>query len=226
MSRNLFLLIFGLFGLIILLGLGIWQVQRLVWKQDILARIEARIGAPPVALPVSPDPENDKYLPVFASGTASPGLRVFASIKQSGVGYRMISVFETDGRRVLLDRGFLKIEDHTDFHRGNRVDVVGNLHWPQEVDGFTPKPDLEKNLWYARDVDAMAKVLDTEPVLIVARTISPNPYTAQPVPVGIEGIANNHLIYVITWFSLALIWGAMSLYYLRRSRSNAERPKP
>lgn len=226
MRRILFLLIFGLTGLGILLSLGTWQMQRLTWKQAIIAQIETRIGAPPVALPLSPDPVRDKYLPVRASGVASPGLRVLASVKRRGPGYRMISVLETDGRRVLLDRGFLRIEDHTDFYRDNQIEVTGNLHWPDEVDGFTPDPDLEKRLWFARDVPAMSRALGTEPVLIVARVIDPDTYTARPLPVGVAGIANNHLQYAITWFSLALIWVAMSLYYLWRTRASAKGPRP
>ena len=53
------------------------------------------------------------------------------------------------------------------------VTVTGNLQWPQETDSFTPEPDLRKNIWFARDVPAMAAALDTREVLVVARAMSP-----------------------------------------------------
>jgi len=210
-------LIFGFAGAAVLIWLGIWQVQRLAWKEAVLADIEARITAVPVALPMQPDPVRDKYLPVTASGTARPGLRVLVSVKNQGPGYRMISIFDVGGRKVLLDRGFLRTEAQTDFTGAHEITVTGNLHWPDEVDGFTPDPDLEAGLWFARDVPAMAAALGTEPTLIVAREIVASPYSTTPLPVGTEGIPNDHLNYAITWFSLAAIWLVMTGYYLRRT---------
>ena len=58
----------GIGGVAILVSLGMWQVQRLAWKEGILAEIEARIAADPVALPASVDPVADEYLPVEVTG--------------------------------------------------------------------------------------------------------------------------------------------------------------
>ena len=62
----------------------------------------------------------------------------------------------------------------------------------------------------------MAANLNTEPVLIIARSLTPNPFTAEPIPVSSADITNDHLEYVITWFSLALVWAGMTLYLLWR----------
>lgn len=210
-------LIFGFAGAAVLIWLGIWQLQRLTWKEEVLANIEARITAPPVALPEQPDPQRDKYLPVRASGIARPGLRVLVSVKNLGPGYRMISILDMGGRQVLLDRGFLKLETPSDLTGEQTITVTGNLHWPDEVDGFTPDPDLKTGLWFARDVPAMAAALGTEPVLIIARKIDGGSFATIPLPVGTEGIPNDHLNYAITWFSLAAVWLLMTGYYLRRT---------
>ncbi len=210
-------LIFGFAGAALLIWLGVWQLQRLTWKEEVLANIEARISAPPVALPEQPDPVRDKYLPVRASGTVRPGLRVLASVKNLGPGYRMISILDMGGRQVLLDRGFLRLEKPSNLTDEQKITVTGNLHWPDEVDGFTPDPDLKTGLWFARDVSAMAAALGTEPVLIIARKIDGGPFATTPLPVGIEGIPNDHLNYAITWFSLAAVWLLMTGYYLRRN---------
>ena len=83
----LFSLLFGLTGAAILIWLGVWQMQRLEWKQGILSNIENRISAEPVALPEQPDPDADKFLPVFASGTLTDDeIHVLVSQNTSGRG--------------------------------------------------------------------------------------------------------------------------------------------
>lgn len=223
MRRLLFLAIFGLTGTATLLGLGTWQMKRLAWKQTLLAEIEERIADAPVALPSAPDPEQDRYLPVTASGTIEPGaLHVLASIKQVGPGLRIITPFETGGRRILLDRGFLREEDKGRTLSTGPADIDGNLDWPRETDRFTPAPDADANLWFARDVPAMAAALQAEPILLVARSQTDPALT--PLPVDTAGIPNDHLQYAITWFSLAAIWAAMTGYFLWRSRAGAQGP--
>lgn len=214
MSRRYILpLLFGLIGAAILIGLGSWQVGRLHWKQDILAAIDAKIMAPPVALPATPG-EADRYLPVQAEGRLTgEGLRVLASRKLIGAGYREIAVLETGGRRVLVDLGFVTEGTAFTLPEGP-ASVIGNLHWPAEVDSFTPAPDLAKGLWFARDVPAMAQALNTEPVLIIAR--APVVPEAEPLPVDASAIPNDHLGYAITWFSLAAVWLGMTVLFLWR----------
>ncbi|GGH32192.1 surfeit locus 1 family protein [Cribrihabitans marinus] len=223
--RLLFVLTFGLVGLAVLLGLGIWQVQRLAWKEALLAEIDARIAAAPVALPVDPDPDTDRYLPVRAEGTFDRGeVHVLVSVKRVGPGYRIIAPFRTGGRRILVDRGFVPTEAKDAPRATGPIQVTGNLHWPDEIDGYTPEPDKDGNIWFARDVPALAEALDTEPVLLIART--PTDPDVTPLPVDSAGIPNDHLHYAITWFGLAAVWAAMTVYFLRRGRSRSESVKP
>ncbi|MDF1726899.1 MAG: SURF1 family protein [Sulfitobacter sp.] len=220
MRRAIFLILIGLGGAAVLLSLGIWQVQRLAWKESVIAGIEARIADDPVALPTSPDPQADSYLPVTATGRfTDETLRVLVSQKVQGAGYRLITPFETGGRRVMVDRGFIVTDAALPPLPSEEVTVRGNLQWPQETDGFTPDPDRDSNIWFARDVPLMAEVLGTDPVLIVARDLQPSEPGVTPFPVDSARIPNDHLNYAMTWFSLAAIWLAMSfLFFLRRRR--------
>lgn len=223
MRRLLFPLIFGLAGAAILIWLGTWQVQRLSWKQDVLADINARIAAAPVPLPVAPDPEADQYLPVRATGDlVGLSIRVLVSQKNIGAGYRMISAFETDGRRILVDRGFVRVGKEGGVQAAQQVTIIGNLHWPDEIDSYTPAPDLAKNLWFAREVGALAETLGTEPLLLVARYSDEGGTNVTPLPVSITGIPNDHLNYAITWYSLALVWLAMSGMLIWRNRHSGK----
>lgn len=209
-------LLFGIIGVAILLNLGFWQVRRLAWKNDIVAQIETRLAAAPVAVPSDPDPDTDRYLQVSERGVIGPGeLHVYTSAPPHGVGYRIIVPLELeDGRQVLLDRGFVPIEAKDAARMTGPVRVEGALDWPRETDGYTGAPDTERNIWLARDVDLMAEALDTEPVMIVT-TASDDPTQPMPMPVTVN-IRNEHLGYVITWFGLALVWMVMTGYLLWR----------
>ncbi|PTE21904.1 SURF1 family protein [Cereibacter changlensis JA139] len=219
MARRFFLpLFFGLIGAAILLSLGTWQVRRMQWKEAILADIDSRIAAAPVAIPDAPDPERDRFLPVEVTGEFLPAhVDVLTSRKEIGAGYRVVQGFVTEtGRRIMVDRGFLPQEMRGLPREALAAEITGNLHWPAEVDSFTPAPDPKSGLWFARDVPAMAKALETEPVLVVAR--SPTGDGIDPLPVDSAGIPNDHLGYAITWFSLAFGWVGMTLLFLWRIR--------
>src|SRR6056297_352538 len=215
-------LIFGIAGVAVLVSLGKWQVERLAWKEGVLAEIEGRISADPVPLPEAAEPEADRYLPVRAVGEiGARALRVLVSQKQVGAGYRVISAFETEGRRVLLDRGFVKVAGEIPETEGERH-VVGNLQWPDDRLSSTPENDVPGNMWFARDIAQMAEVLETEPLMIIAREVSPPEQGVTPLPVDTSGIPNDHLSYAITWFSLAAIWAAMTGFFILRLRQSRE----
>ncbi|MCA0044071.1 SURF1 family protein [Celeribacter litoreus] len=218
LKRMIFPIVIGLVGCAILIILGTWQLQRLSWKEGVLAEIEAEIGADPVALPAVID-ESMKYMPVRAEGVIAPEeLHVLVSRKQVGAGYRIIAPLETsDGRRILLDRGFVPDEAKDEARPTGQVAVVGNLHWPDDMNSSTPAPDLGRNIWFGRDLPAMAEALEAEPVLIVARESTGE--GIDPMPVGVEGIPNDHLEYAITWFSLCIVWFGMTLFLLWRIRT-------
>ena len=218
MKRVLFA-VFSIAGTAVLGWLGNWQLDRLAWKQTVLEQIDQRIAAPVVPVPLTPVPSEDTYLPVFAEGRfGQEYIRVLVSQKRIGAGYRVISAFKTEGRRILVDRGFIDLSKSSDMQADQAVVVQGNLHWPDEVDGFTPAPDLEKNIWFARDVRALSEALQTQPILIVASQISPPDQNIKPLEIDSSAIPNDHLQYAVTWFSLAAIWIMMSGAFLWRSR--------
>ncbi|MEP2472639.1 MAG: SURF1 family cytochrome oxidase biogenesis protein, partial [Paracoccaceae bacterium] len=107
MRRLIFLVVFGLGGAAILISLGVWQVQRLAWKEDLLARIDTEIAADPVALTT----DLGRYAPVSLTGVFDPDagyIRVLASRKSTGAVYRIIRPFQADGYgRVLVDTGWV-----------------------------------------------------------------------------------------------------------------------
>lgn len=218
MTRRIIAGLFLLAGLVLFLGLGTWQLQRLAWKQGIIAEIEAVIGGAPAALPDAPDPQAHGYLPVRLSGAFGPReLLVLVSSRDHGAGFRVIAPFATQtGRRIMVDRGFIRTEARALPRGAGPAEIEGNLHWPDERTGSTPADDVSGNWWYARDVDKMAAELGTEPVLVIARSQS-DPGIL-PMPVTTQAIRNNHLEYALTWFALAATWVVMTGFALWRIR--------
>lgn len=222
MRRYLFPLILGLGGIAILVSLGLWQLRRLEWKEAMLAEIAAKIAVAPVSLDslANPDPATDMYRPVTVDGrTTGPELLVLSGRKGEGAGYEVIAAYETAaGRRILLDRGFIPEEAKATARPATAFTGTGNLLWPNETDSYTPPPDAKTGLWFARDVDAMAKALYTEPVMVVLATATGDAQGISPTPVDTSAIVNNHRDYAITWFSLAAAWAGMTGFLLWRIR--------
>lgn len=223
MKRLIFPLIIGVAGVAVLLSLGFWQLSRLAEKEAVIAEIEARIGAAPVVLPIVPDPEADRYLPVMATGRyTGEAVHVLSSRREAGTGSHVIAVLETEtGRRVLVDRGFLPEAARAGADlTADGVEVEGNLHWPRDADSYTPAPDLGRGLWFSRAVAPIAAHLATEEVMIVARHENRTLPGLQPAGVTTIDIKNDHLEYAITWFLLALTWAGMTLFLLWRIWQN------
>mgnify|MGYP001794916276 FL=1 len=213
MKRFLFLILLGVPGVVVLAGLGVWQLQRLEWKETLLAEIETRIASAPVELPDDPAANRSAFLAVTLTGSIEgPPVPVFGTWREAGAGYRIIAPVATGDRKVLVDLGVAP--DAGPGLPANPVTIVGNLSWPEEVE-----PNPEAAVWTNLDVPAMAARLGTDPVLVVARDITGVTLPFQPVPVGTEGIPNNHLGYAIQWFGLALVWAGMTAFLLRRMHS-------
>ncbi|WP_289043223.1 SURF1 family protein [uncultured Aliiroseovarius sp.] len=210
---------FSVAVLAVFIGLGVWQLDRLQWKQDVLAKIDRRIAAPPVVLPDQPDPQRDQYLPVKLAGRiGAETLRVLVSSRDAGAGYRLISPLVMVDGAVLVDRGFIPVAAPLPAAPPVDVTVLGNLHWPDDRNSATPDNQPADNMWFARDIDQMADALGTRPVLITARQITPSDPTITPMPVTSAGIPNDHLEYAMTWFLLAATWVVMTVFALWRMK--------
>lgn len=217
MRRVIFPVLMGVVGCAVLVSLGIWQMQRLEWKETVLAQIAARIDGTPGAIPATLDPIADKYRPVRVTGQVGDGeIHVLTGVKGEGAAYRLIIPVDLGDRRIMADLGNISEATKNTTRPKGEITVTGNLHWPAESDNWTPDPDLSRNIWFARDVPAMAAMLHTDPVLIVARDVAGVNLGVLPRPVTTAGIPNDHLGYAITWFGLALVWAVMSVFLIRR----------
>ncbi len=212
----------GLIALVafcILIGLGGWQVQRLKWKTDLLHRIAALQTAPSEPIDAVLRRVQDHVdinftrVQVDCPGLqTTPMLRLYA-VYQGRFGYRMITVCPLSSGpfgSVLVDRGFVAQTGSAPPApppTGGPVlePVVGVLRTPDRKSFAAAPNQPAQNLWYWRDLPAMASALHASrpaPVFMMLQSPAPPDMIPRPVPVPID-IPNNHLGYAITWFGLA-----------------------
>lgn len=216
--------IFSTLGIVVLLGLGFWQLERRVWKEELIARIEARRNAPAVAIPSEGDwknvsAERDEYRRVTARGAFRHDreVQVYTVVSEQkgrlpGPGYWVMTPLELNsGAAVVVNRGFVPLDRRLPDTRSagqvaGQTSVTGLLRMPEQATLFSPENDPARNAWYRRDPGEIARALKLERVA---------PFTidadATPNPGGLpEGgrtrinFRNDHLQYAVTWFGLAL----------------------
>lgn len=234
----------GLFtglALLLLLSLGFWQLQRLAWKDALLARIAQRIDAAPAPLPAQTQwrelahPDNE-YLRVQLSGVFdhSKEMLIFraAGSHGPGAGFHVITPLRItlDGERpahVLVNRGFVPqtLGDPAKRAAGQIsgvVEVSGHVRSAETRTLFTPADTPDKGVWYTRDPVAMAafvKLENTAPFVIDADSAS-GPGEWPKHGAARVRIPNNHLSYALTWFGLALTLIAVFAAFAWRKRQD------
>jgi surfeit locus 1 family protein len=216
-------------GFVILCGLGTWQLQRLAWKTDLLARIDALRRAPARPIADALDAARHGQDLAFMRVTLDcPGLarapfqRLYA-LKDGRVGERLISACPLpDGQTLLVDRGFLPDGARAPIAYGQPseqpLQVTGVLRRPDPPSVFTPK-HRPGGRWFARDLPAIAKALsapDPAPYFLAVETPT-NPEDPALVPAPLPtNVPNSHLGYAITWFGLAAALAGVYAALLRQ----------
>lgn len=208
-----------LFLTAVFIALGTWQVQRLFWKLDLIARIDARIHAPPVPAPGPSDwanitAKNDEYRRVTASGTLDYDKDVLVqAVTERGPGFWVMTPLQQpDGATILINRGFVPKDRHGRAVRaaaevaGNAT-ITGLLRMSEPGGAFLRSNDPDAGRWYSRDVAAIAAaehLHNVAPYFIDADATE----NRGGLPVGgltVVCFRNTHLFYAITWYLLALM---------------------
>lgn len=204
-------------------ALGVWQLQRLGWKHELIARVDARVRAAPTDAPerarwAAVSEGSDGYRRVRLSGRFVPGKAARTqAVTELGAGAWLLEPLETDdGDYVWVNRGFVPAGDTGIAAPEGRVQVVGLLRMNEPGGGFLRRNDPRHERWYSRDVRALALARG-----LPAERVAPyfvdaaREGTGRQWPRGgmtVVKFRDSHLSYALTWFGLA----ALSLVALWR----------
>jgi surfeit locus 1 family protein len=227
--RTVLFALAAVLGELLLVGLGVWQVERRTWKLDLIDRVDRRIAAAPTSAPgphawAGMNRDHDEYRHVRMTGHfTAVGPVLVKALTELGSGYWVLVPFQTDqGFNILVNRGFVPeavaagVKDDTQGYQA-RASVVGLLRITEPKGGFLRSNDPTQDRWYSRDVAAIGAKLgvsDLAPYFIDADASA----NGSGKPVGgltVVSFPNNHLIYAVTWFSLAIMLAIWSYRAVR-----------
>lgn len=224
---------------IVLIGLGTWQVQRLAWKEDLLATMQQRMTLPPVelvaGLKADPDLSHEEYRPVRVAGVFEHAFeRHFFATYEGETGYYVYTPLKLDdGDWLFVNRGFVPYEKkdpatRTEGQVHGRVEITGLLRTAlaEKPSSMVPDNDPAKDIFYWKDIRAMAAssgLPADAPVLglFVDANNAPNPGGLPIGGVTIVDLPNNHLQYAVTWYGLAAALVGVVGVWLARQRKAA-----
>ncbi|WP_425425207.1 SURF1 family protein [Xenophilus azovorans] len=227
----------GIAGFVLL---GNWQVQRLAWKRDLIARVDARIHAPPVAAPgpaewPAIDRTRHEYLRVQADGRYLHDKEALVQASTAlGAGYWVLTPLATaDGHRIWINRGFVPTEARDPARRGRpapegTVHVQGLLRLSEPGGAFLRDNDPAAQRWHSRDVAALSAAHglpagSVAPYFIDAQAEPGTPAGTWPAAgLTVVRFSNSHLVYAITWYGLAALLLGATVYLLRSERRHGQ----
>ena len=218
---------------VLLLIFGNWQVNRLQWKNNLVAQIEERTISSPQSLDDilrrEQDPDRINYWRVTASGVFDHAreLYYFTTDKNGGPVYHVITPLLRDGQpAIFVNRGQVSMERQSPQTRQEgqttgRKTLVGIVRTPPGQGTFVPDNQPADNLWFFLDMDAMASavgVSDYLPVIVEADD-APNPGGWPKGGQTVIVLPNNHLGYAITWYGLAVaLLGVYLAFHISQGR--------
>ncbi|NNG21533.1 SURF1 family protein [Massilia sp. ML15P13] len=212
-------------------GLGTWQVMRLQWKLDLIARVDARVHALPAAAPPAArwaqlSKAADEYRRVRLVGHYLYQFTTpVQALSELGAGFWLLTPFcTTEGHIVFINRGFIPAADNKPGtyaarrasanpcagQGGEKLTITGLLRISEPGGGFLRENDPAGNRWYSRDVALLAQargLANVAPYFVDAGKNQDPPGAPERAVGGLTVIAfqNNHLIYALTWYALAVM---------------------
>ena len=234
--RDFAFLAFSVVALALLVGLGMWQVQRLQWKEGLIAQMTEQAASAPLALSEiearQAAGEDVEFMRATTKGRFMHDKELFVFTTEDGeMGWKVVTPLETDdGSAVLIDRGFIPYDLKNPAARADNlpagtVRVTGAVRPYSSVRApFVPDNDAGANVWHWWALPAMAEAAGLEraaPFILQAEPRPgdpPWPRASTPDPAAIP---NRHLGYAVTWFGLAAMLVAVNGLYLLRRRKPA-----
>jgi surfeit locus 1 family protein len=227
-----------LIGVVVLVGLGTWQIDRKAWKEALIATLDKRLNDSPVALPPQSEwsgltQDNAEFTRVRARVTFFPVRDAMVYTSSSTLrddvktpGYLVfVPVRLADGSLIVLNRGFVK--DRSYPQGEGTEEIVGALRWPEPSSRWIADHDAsDASIWYVKNPLLMAAVKNWGAVApFYVEQEAPEPPGGLPHPARLRpSLRNEHLQYAVTWYGLAIVLAAVFVVWAFRRRSDEGAP--
>lgn len=226
-----------------LVALGNWQLERRTWKLDLIERVQQRVNAP-----AGPAPGRDEWSRVSAATHEYRRVSVHGTFLHDhetlvqattvlGGGYWVLTPLRAgDGTIVLVNRGFVpeaakERATHAGSESAGPLQVTGLLRIAEPGGGFLRRNDAAAGRWYSRDVQGIAEARalgSVAPYFIDAEASSGAQADPGGGPTGgltVIDFANNHLVYAITWYVLAVMTAVAAGSLVAEERRRRQGPR-
>lgn len=227
--KSKLLLSLTIIGVLILTGLGFWQLGRLKEKTDFIKSVNYSLNNPPLDFTAKKD--NPLYAKIKVKGHFVAGNDIYLygrrSTQAQKDGYYLLRPFKTEqGEVIIVAHGWF---GHTDKNKviaevvnSSDVEITGITLPGEKPKLFVPKNDLKNNVWFTLDLQQAEDLshLKLQPFFLL-ETDALLPDFLKPISTAnLAHIRNDHLEYAVTWFCLAIALTIVYGVYARRESSN------
>lgn len=220
--KNIVTILFLIGGFCTLVSLGFWQLDRLKWKENIIAKIEAQEAIDPMSVPLDLSDNTEQRGYIDAEYGDGYLFKIGPRTHDGEVGHHVIGKLKTDdGIIVLLNYGWIKNGEEPMFNDLYPGRAIGYLSPPDMIGAFTPQNNPENNLWYTinfKEIEKHFKLKNIHPqILYLTSSTARNVIAFDTLPKP----RNKHMQYVIFWFGMSGVWVLMAfIVYFKRSRNS------
>lgn len=218
--------VFIFIGILILLGLGSWQIYRLQWKQDLISKIQKRSQVPPILIQKlehlsTKELKDIEFAPTLAEGYYLHTLefKLVGKTYQGQAGYHIITPLLLKTKKILLvDRGWVPFYEESIDRPTGIVKVKGLLRLNSEKNSFTPEnnfPSRELYFIAPQEIKIKAEIHELLPFYICISALPQQSLFPISIPLNLN-LRNFHLAYALTWYSLAVGLGILYFFFKRR----------
>ena len=224
MYKNIFFHFLLLFVIALLISLGLWQLQRLEWKNALLTKIEDNYNNVKIDFPFIEDSSQFEYMKSNIDGNyLTDKVMFFYRFNLNGEsGFNVVIPFKTKEENIVyVDNGWIPFKDKEnldiDFISESKVySLSGALIFKKDRKYFTPENDYNENIWYLLNTDEMDSALGLSSSNYILKLIDQNYFEEFLIEFNPTNIKNNHLQYAVTWFLMGVFISIFYIYLIKQ----------
>ena len=222
MLRNITFHLLFVFTIASLLYLGFWQLDRLLWKTELLDNIKNQQNEEPIPFPFSENSNKHDFKRSEISGVFIPDTEMyfFRSNLKGESGFSVLTALQTKlSKIVYIDIGWIPFKEkdlkNIEIINGkNEFLLKGVLIFSKQNNVFSPENDYKKNIWYTMNTEVINNYHNLDAGSYILKLVDQKYCQDTLIEFSSTQIPNNHLEYSITWFSMSFVISMLYFYQI------------